>query len=166
MINVDWETDTRAFLRFVNSRASGYRLPSEAEWEYAARAGTTTAFSWGAGIRPEQAQYWWSQSYNGSPTRTTNPSGTAVVGSFQANPWGLFDVHGNVWEWAEDCYRDNLSGQTAAAYTTGSCSSRVLRGGSWSNSPRLLRSAYRDGLYPSIRNYNFGFRLSRGAPGN
>ncbi len=161
VINVDWETDTRAFLRFVNSRVSGYRLPSEAEWEYAARAGTTTTFSWGNGIRPEQAQYWWSVSYNGSPTRTTNPSGTAPVGSFQNNAWGLYDMHGNVWEWVEDCYRDNLSGQTAAANTAGDCSLRVLRGGSWSGDPYWLRSAFRIRLTSTLRLSDFGFRLAR-----
>ena len=161
VINVNWTTDTRAFVRFVNSRASGYRLPSEAEWEYAARAGTTTAFSWGNSIRPEQAQYWWSVSYNGGPTRSTNPSGTALVGSFQTNPWGLYDMHGNVWEWVEDCYRDNLSGQTAVAITTGYCSRRVLRGGSWGGVPQALRSAFRNWYHPIHRLNGSGFRLAR-----
>jgi formylglycine-generating enzyme required for sulfatase activity len=161
VINVDWETDTRAFVRFVNSRASGYRLLSEAEWEYAARAGTTTTFSLGNGVRPEQAQYWWSVSYNGSPTRTTNPSGTAPVGSFEDNAWGVYDMHGNVWEWVEDCYRDNLSGRTAAANTTGDCSLRVLRGGSWGNDPDWLRSAYRIRSTSTGRYNYFGFRLAR-----
>jgi formylglycine-generating enzyme required for sulfatase activity len=160
-INVDWETDTRAYVRFVNSRASGYRLPSEAEWEYAARAGTTTAFSWGNSISTGQAQYSWSISYNGGPTRTTTPAGTATVGSFQANPWGLYDMHGNVWEWVEDCYRDNLSGQTAAAYTSGDCSLRVLRGGSWNYSPQNLRSASRGWASSTVRGLFGGFRLAR-----
>ena len=166
VINVDWQTDTRAFVRFVNNRASGYRLPSEAEWEYAARAGTTGRFSNnGAEAQLCQIANHADQSVSFSWKNTACSDGvgeqTALVGRYTANPFGLYDMHGNVWEWVEDCYRDNLSGQTAAANTTGDCSLRVLRGGSWSNNPQDLRSANRNRDHPTSRINNNGFRLAR-----
>jgi formylglycine-generating enzyme required for sulfatase activity len=121
VINVDWQTDTRAFIRFVNSRASGYRLPSEAEWEYAARAGTTTTFPWGSSASHEDANYGADQCCSGFASGRDQWVNTAPVGQFPANSFGLFDMHGNVWEWVEDCYRGDFSVQTAAAYTTSSC---------------------------------------------
>lgn len=161
VIDVDWETETRAFVRFVNSRASGYRLPSEAEWEYAARAGTTTAFPWGATASRQYANYGAEQCCSGQASGADQWVNTSPVGSFRANPWGLYDMHGNVWELVEDCYRGDLSGQTAAAHSTVDCSSRVLRGGSWNLIPQGLRSAFRIRIIPSSRSSYSGFRLAR-----
>ncbi len=162
VINVDWQTDTRAFIRFVNGRASGYRLPSEAEWEYAARAGTPAAYPWGSSASHEHANYGADQCCSGLASGPDQWVNTAPVGQFPANSFGLYDLQGNVWEWVEDCYRGNLSGQTAAAWTTGDCSSRrVLRGGSWGNDPQFLRSADRSRISPTVRDDDWGFRLAR-----
>jgi formylglycine-generating enzyme required for sulfatase activity len=160
-VNVDWETDTRAFVGFVNSRASGYRLPSEAEWEYAARAGTTSAFPWGSTASRDYANYGSEQCCSGQASGADQWVNTSPVGSLRANPFGLYDMHGNVREWVEDCYRNTLSGQTAAAYTTEGCSSRVLRGGSWYLHPEDLRSAFRGRYNPAFRVNDIGFRLAR-----
>ena len=124
-----------------------------AEWEYAARAGTVTAYSFGATISPSQANY------SGGNLSRTQP-----VGSYAANRFGLHDMHGNVWEWVQDCYVASYppgSGDASVAVTTGGCSRRVLRGGSWLNSPRGLRAAFRIGNSTGFRNLNYGFRLAR-----
>jgi len=89
---------------------------------------------------------------------------TAPVGRYAANGFGIYDMHGNVWEWVEDCYRNNLSGQTAAAYTVGSCSLRVLRGGSWLNYSNGCRSAARYWAYPDSWYNLFGFRVVMSFP--
>jgi formylglycine-generating enzyme required for sulfatase activity len=161
VINVDWN-DAGVFAGWVNGRTGGgYRRPTEAEWEYAARAGTGTAYPWGAAVSRDHANYGAEQCCSGVANGADRWVNTAPIGSFRANPWGLFDMHGNVWEWVEDCYRGDLSGQTAAAYTTSSCSSRVIRGGSWYTSPQVLRSADRSWGTPSGRVDYIGFRLSR-----
>jgi formylglycine-generating enzyme required for sulfatase activity len=155
IIEVDWN-DAGAFAGWVNGRSGGgYRRPTEAEWEYAARAGTTTRFSWGNDDPTCD-----SAARNGANFIACNDDRTRPVGSFRANPFGLYDMHGNVWEWVEDCYRDNLSGQTAAAYTTSGCTRRVLRGGSWVSFPYWLRSANRNWLSSADRVSVIGFRLS------
>lgn len=154
-IMVDWN-DAAAYAIFVRSRAGGasYRLPTESEWEYAARAGTSTRWS----FRDAESQlgaYAW---FSGNSNSRTQP-----VGGKAANPWGLFDMHGNVWEWVEDCYNDSLANTptNGAANTTGSCSYRVNRGGSWYDYPLVLRSASRSGSAPANRLDYLGFRLSR-----
>ena len=142
--------------------ADGYRLPTEAEWEYACRAGTTTPFSTGYSISTDQANF------NGHYPYYDNPAGefrvtTTVVDSFAPNPWGLFDMHGNVWEWCWDWFDEypresqtNPSGPESGNY-------RVIRGGSWDYHGEFLRSAYRDFALASFP-YNFiGFRLVRSA---
>ncbi len=153
VIEVDW-TDAGVFARWVNGRASvsAYRRPTEAEWEYAARGGTTTRWSFGD-AENQLGTYAWFSSNSGDRTQ--------LVGGKAANPWGLYDMHGNVWEWVEDCYRDNLSGQTAAANTIQGCSDRVFRGGSWYFDPAFLRSAFRFRNSPSLRLYYLGFRVAR-----
>jgi formylglycine-generating enzyme required for sulfatase activity len=167
VINVNWE-DAQAFLAWLNEKAGlegrpdAYRLPSEAEWEYACRAGTTTPFSFGATVSTAQANY------NGDYTYGAGKKGeyrqeTMPVGSFPANPFGLHEMHGNVWEWCQDCWTANYNGAPSdgAAWTTGNCSQRVLRGGSWYNFPQYLRSADRGVNDPTNRHSGNGFRLAR-----
>ena len=159
---VNWN-DAKAYVEWL-ARKSGqrYRLPSEAEWEYGARAGTTTAFSFGDRITPQLANYGTTVSYAGSPVATT-PRKTVPVGSYAPNAFGLYDVHGNVFEWTEDCYNANYNGAPSdgAAWTSGDCGRRVLRGGAWFLNPQFLRSALRVNLHPTIRYDHFGFRLAR-----
>ena len=165
MINVSWNDITKEYLPWL-SRKTGktYRLLTEAEWEYAARAGSTTRYHFGDSER-DLCMYG-----NVADLREGEEQGlddrhcrdghvnTAPVGSFQPNAFGLYDMHGNVWEWVQDCYF-SYSGAPSdgSAWTTGDCSRRVVRGGSWNFSPRGLRSA--------IRNWNTsvnrrGLRLS------
>ena len=160
VIDVNWE-EAQAYLAWLNDRAGltgrpdAYRLPSEAEWEYACRAGTTTRYSFGDAITKAQAQF--SEGGYGSAKQTV------PVGSFPANGFGLHDMHGNVWEWCQDCWNGNYSGAPSdgSAWTTGNCSLRVLRGGSWLNDPLRLRSAKRGWITSTVRNYGIGFRLAR-----
>jgi formylglycine-generating enzyme required for sulfatase activity len=156
LINVSWD-DAKRYVAWL-SRVTGepYRLPTEAEWEYAARAGTTTAFSWGDEIGKGNANC------DGCGSHWDNHR-TAPAGSFAPNAFGLHEVHGNVWEWVEDCYHENYIGAPAdsAAWTTGDCSRRVARGGSWGNLPRFVRSADRVGVATVSRLYGLGFRVVR-----
>ena len=159
VINVSWNNITEQYLPWL-SRKSGktYRLLTEAEWEYAARAGTTTPFWWGSSISTNQANYDGNYTYGGSKGEYRQK--TLAVDSFAPNRWGLYNVHGNVWEWVQDCWSAyNGAPSDGSAQTTGDCGRRVLRGGSWSNLPRDLRSAIRDGNSPSGRNYLVGFRV-------
>jgi formylglycine-generating enzyme required for sulfatase activity len=138
--------------------ANGYRLPTEAEWEYACRAGTTSPFSTGSNITTEQANYDGNYPYNGNATKIYR-EGTTAVGSFAANRWGLYDMHGNVWEWCWDWFGSYSSGLQTDPTGADSGVSRVNRGGSWYIYAQYLRSAYRLYENPSIRNSDLGFRL-------
>ena len=144
-----------------NKNADGYRLPTEAEWEYACRAGTETPFSTGRNITARQANYDGEHPYNGN-AKGRNREETTPVGSFPANPWGLFDMHGNVSEWCWDWYDDfyDTWPQTNPAGAS-SGSARVFRGGSWVNYGRYLRSAYRNRNYPTFQDRRVGFRVAR-----
>ncbi len=162
VINVSWE-DAQDYARWLSARTGQhYRLPSEAEWEYAARAGATTIFATGAVITPSQAQYDWSSTYVGSPTAPA-PGRTAPVGSFPANAFSLYDVHGNTLEWVEDCYADSYAGAPSdgSAVRLEACPLHVLRGGSWSYPPQYLRIANRFRNLPVVRLELRGFRLAR-----
>lgn len=163
VINVSWN-DAKQYVEWL-SRKTGqrYRLLTESEWEYVARAGTTTAFSFGSSITPQQANYDTKVSYAGSPV-TTSRGQTAPVGSYALNAFGLHDVHGNVWEWTEDCWNGSYNGAPSDgnAWTSGDCGRRVLRGGSWGNDPRWLHSAYRLRYDSGFRvNLAFGLRVAR-----
>ena len=155
-INVSWR-DAKAYVSWL-SRKTGkrYRLLSESEWEYAARAGTTTRYSWGNDIGQNRANC------EGCGSRWDNRQ-TAPVGSFPANPFGLHDVHGNVWEWVEDCWNGNYRGAPtdAIAWMSGDCEKRVMRGGSWNFTPRHLRSAVRYWDTTGHRFKVIGFRVAR-----
>jgi formylglycine-generating enzyme required for sulfatase activity len=163
VINTSWE-DAKAYTDWL-SRKTGkpYRLLSEAEWEYAARAGTTTMFAYGDALSPRQANY--DGSTDGSGPSDVNRQKTVPVGSFPPNRFGLHDMHGNVSEWVEDCWHDDY---TAAAPTDGSpwhdgdCNGRVVRGGSWEDSPAEHRSAARTGGYKVDQFYTDGIRIARG----
>ncbi len=153
VMNVSWN-DAQQYVAWLSRRTGQrYRLLTEAEWEYAARAGTVTAYSYGVSMSPSLANY-----QDGSLGRAQ------VVGRYPANGFGLHDMHGNVREWVQDCGAATYSGapsDAAEAVTGGDCHSRVLRGGSWSVSPQYLRSAYRSGIQPAYRNGSIGFRVAR-----
>ena len=158
VINVNWN-EAKAYAAWLSAQTGKtYRLPSEAEWEYAARAGTRTRYSWGDSISCSQARY----GRRGDGECSNSQEGTVPVGSFAANVFGLFDMHGNVWEWVADCWHNNYEGAPTdgSAWTNGCVLTlAVVRGGSWSIAPRYLRSAYRDRVAPSDRHVNNGFRL-------
>ena len=151
VINVSWK-DAQSYVRWLSARTSKkYRLLSESEWEYVARAGTETAYSWGDSIGvncPGCGDQW---------------SDLAPVGSFEANAWGVYDMHGNVYEWVQDCYNNSYEGAPAdgSAWESENCDTRILRGGSWLNYPRYLRSASRVGFTSGVRFINNGFRIAR-----
>jgi len=168
VINVSWN-EAQAYARWLSGKTGQrYRLLTEAEWEYAARAGTTTAFSWGPTASHEYANYGTDQCCSGLASGRDQWVNMAPVGQFPANNFGLHDMHGNVWEWVEDCFADNYSGlpTNGSASAILDCSRqvsrsrRVLRGGSWNSGPEDLRSAYRVGVHPAGR-AGLGFRLAR-----
>jgi formylglycine-generating enzyme required for sulfatase activity len=163
VINVSWEDITKDYLPWLTRKAGKtYRLLTEAEWEYATRAGTTTAYSTGRTITTDQANFDDSSAYGGSGKGVYRQK-SIVVGSLnKPNYFGLHDMHGNVSEWVEDCYQNNYVGApTDGSVKIASCSSRVLRGGSWSNSLPRLRSAFREGYTPIYRSKYQGFRVAR-----
>ena len=129
-----------------------YRLPTEAEWEYACRAGTTTEYSYGDSDSKLGAYGW----YEGNSGRTTHP-----VGKKKPNAWGLYDMHGNVWEWCQDWYGNYPSGSVTDPTGPASGDDRVLRGGSFLYRSSLARSALRNSARPDSRSYSFGFRPAR-----
>jgi formylglycine-generating enzyme required for sulfatase activity len=164
VVCVNWY-DAKAYAAWL-SKTTGkdYWLLSEAQREYMTRAGTTTPFWWGSSITPAQANYNGNGVYKGGGSIGEFRGRTLPVDSFEPNPWGLYNVHGNVSDWTEDCWNDSNSGNPGdgtARTQTGACDHRVVRGGSWNLSPRFLRSAARYGGPPDNRNFNFGFRVGR-----
>ena len=156
VINVTWD-EAQAFVRWLNEHGgNGFRLPTEAEWEYAARAGTTTEYPWGDRMEPRRANCRESDCQDGFPN-------TSPVGSFPANAFGLYDMHGNVWEWVQDCWNSNYRGAPTdgSAWLSGSCGSRVRRGGSWYYEAGWLRSSSRSRTNAGTRRNNNGFRLAQ-----
>ena len=154
VVKVSWE-DAKVYTEWLSTKTGqNYRLLSEAEWEYVARAGTTTAYHFGETISPSQANH------------DKDKRGTVEVGSYPANAFGLHDVHGNVWEWVDDYWHGDYNGAPSdgSAWASDSDHDRrlcVLRGGSWFINSRDLRSAYRIRYYASGRFYIFGFRIAR-----
>ncbi len=140
----------------------GLRLPTEAEWEYACRAGTPTPFSFGEDIDPEQANYNGHYPYRGNKKGLYREQ-TVEMGSLPANPWGLYEMHGNVWEWCQDWYGPYPGGPVTDPTGPHWGEWRVLRGGCWFNFGRYLRSACRRGLDPGHRYHYIGFRLALAA---
>jgi len=157
VVCVSWQ-DAKAYVQWLNSRVSGapYRLLREAEWEYAARAGTVTKYWWGDEIGKNRANC----DDCGSPLGGQQ---TMPVGSYSANEFGLWDVHGNVWEWVEDCWSDSYvsSSMVNKLHKVESCKRYVLRGGSWNLGAKYLRAAYRLGDRPLNWDSDYGFRVAR-----
>jgi formylglycine-generating enzyme required for sulfatase activity len=155
VIYVSWH-DAKAYVAWLSEETGrDYRLPSEAEWEYACRAGTETAYSCGEDICDKDANF------------HQKVGKTTEVGSYPPNPWQLYDMHGNVWEWVEDVWHENYKDAPAdgSAWTfDGDQNGRVLRGGSWDDHPRIVRSASRFRLGSGIRINFLGFRLARTLP--
>jgi formylglycine-generating enzyme required for sulfatase activity len=157
--NVSWH-DAQEFLRRLNAREGGqavYRLPTEAEWEYAARAGSTARYSFGNSTK-ELGRYAW---YNGNAGNTTH-----AVGTLQPNVWGLYDMHGNVSEWVQDCYDNSYDGAPSdgRAWEIDNCTWRVARGGSFVYPHEVLHSAVRVRVEPEVRFLDIGFRCVRVPP--
>ena len=171
VVCVNW-ADAQAYVDWLSEETGAeYRLPSESEWEYAARAGSTARRHWGDDA-DEQCAY-----VNGADRTakrrfddwtvadcTDGAVWTSLVGAYGANAFGLHDMLGNVWEWVEDCWHDDYDGAPrdgSAWMRGGDCGRRVLRGGSWHFSPRFLRSANRSGSVAVLRNAVVGFRVAR-----
>lgn len=164
VINVSWD-DARAYALWLGRKTGRrYRLPSEAEWEYAARAGTSTAFYTGSCIDTDQANYDGFFGIDDCFAKTGVSRGrTTPVGRFPPNAFGLHDMAGNVWQWVEDRYADSY----AEAPTDGSAAirgepggRRVLRGGSWYGGPHWMRSAFREAYVADKRDSDIGFRVA------
>jgi formylglycine-generating enzyme required for sulfatase activity len=153
-------SDTVRWLVIWNKNANGYRLPTEAEWEYACQAGLGSPFSTGSNITANQANYNGNNPYNNN-AKGTYRGKTMEVGSFGENRWGLYDMHGNVWEWCWDWYGPYNSGARTDPIGASSGTSRVRRGGGWDGNAQGLRSASRDHGTPSYRSDYLGFRLVR-----
>lgn len=157
VINISWE-DAQAYCVWLsNCSGCSFRLPSEAEWEYACRAGTNADFFWGDDVKLAGDYAWFEANSNGK----THP-----VGEKTANPWGLYDMTGNVWEWVEDAWRENYmdvacDGSTSDGETEGDLVRHVLRGGSWNQGPQVVRSSNRYRGKPSLQNDLIGFRLAQ-----
>ncbi len=181
VINVSWR-DATDYARWLSEQTGlDYRLPTEAEWEYAARAGTTGIRYWSnekhrekepacryASVLDEKSKSLVIEKFSSASNWKYFNCGdnypfTAPVGKFKPNQWGLFDVLGNVWEWNQDCYVDTYKGaqDDGTAQKDGKCQYRVLRGGSWNFFPQWLRSAGRYGSSPDNRDFDVGFRLAR-----
>lgn len=162
VINVSHRDITQQFLPWLNDvTGKRYRLPSEAEWEYAARAGSGAEYTWGDNLTCAMARF-----DGGSASmcnaRDGKNRGTAPVASYKPNAFGLYDMHGNVWEWVEDCWNPNYEGAPGdgSVWRNGNCEVRVLRGGSWDYTKNGLRSANRYYFSQKVRKPGYGFRLA------
>ncbi|NJM66438.1 MAG: SUMF1/EgtB/PvdO family nonheme iron enzyme [Acaryochloris sp. RU_4_1] len=159
---VSWLDAIEFCARLSQQMGRDYRLPSEAEWEYACRAGTVTPFAYGSTITSEQANYQGQFSY-GSGSKGVYRQSTTPVGRFPANAFGLYDMHGNVYEWCLDCWHKNYDGAPTDGrpwLTSKETDPRVLRGGSWYNKPRYCRAANRSRYAPHNRINDIGFRVA------
>ena len=162
VVCVNWH-DAKAYAAWLSSvTGKQYRLLSEAEREFVTRAGTATPFWWGSMISTDQANYDGRMTYANGPVGQWRNS-TVAVDDFLPNAWGLYNVHGNVWEWTEDCWNDQNAGNPGdgTARSSGDCNLRVVRGASFNNAPHTLRAARREREPAENRLVNFGFRVAR-----
>ena len=158
--DVSWD-DAQAYATWLSGQTGdAYRLPSEAEWEYAARAGTTTKYHWG-NTRVGQNRANCEDCGSRWDDRQTTP-----VGQFAPNAFGLYDMHGNVWEWVEDCANRSYTGAPTdgSAWGSGRCIQRLRRGGAFNSGRLSLRAASRYGSQPHLRGDTRGFRVARSLP--
>ena len=158
VINVSWNDITQKYIPWLNQQTGKrYRLPTETEWEYAARAGGESVYPWGSSISCSYADYWGND-------QSCHGEGTSVVGRFAENGFGLHDTLGNVWEWVQDWYGSDYYRSSPASAPQGRSSGtdRVLRGGSWGSTPRYVRSANRISNSPDFRDNLAGFRVAQG----
>jgi formylglycine-generating enzyme required for sulfatase activity len=155
VVCVSWEDATAYAAWLVARTGRRFRLLTEAEWEYAARAGSTTSYWWGTSALPGQAN-----GKLGPPTEWRQ--GTVPAASFAPNPWGLWQMHGNTWEWVEDCWHPSHAGAgpDGRARQGPADSKRVVRGGAWHNGPPGLRSARRHAADRNLRRSDIGFRIA------
>ncbi len=163
VINVNWN-DAKRYANWLRKKTNKpYRLLTEAEWEYAARAGSSTKYPWGSQASREYANYGSEQCCDGLAQGRDRWVNTSPAGSFPPNNFGLHDMLGNVWEWVEDCYQDNYDGASpnGRAQTSGNCEYRVMRGGAWDFVPMSLRPAVRLFDRPTSRIDNLGFRVAQ-----
>jgi formylglycine-generating enzyme required for sulfatase activity len=163
VVCINWH-DAQAYADWLTEvTAKTYRLLSEAEWEYACRAGSTTTFWWGSAISPNEANYNGTYLYAGGGAKGEWRCGTVPVDTFAPNPWGLYQTHGNVWEPCADHWNESTveAPSDGSAWLSGDAARRVLRGGSWFNFPWSLRSAHRHGCYTYGRVAGFGIRVAR-----
>ncbi len=162
VVGASWD-DAVAYCQWL-SKTTGkdYRLPGEAEWEYACRAGTQGPFWWGSAISTDDANYDGNSTYAGGKKGQYRKA-TVPVESFKPNPWGLYQVHGNVWEWCADNWHENYRGapEDGSVWKGGDEGRRVLRGGSWHGDPRDLRAAARVRDSSGDRSDHAGFRVAR-----
>ncbi|MEM7772333.1 MAG: formylglycine-generating enzyme family protein [Cyanobacteria bacterium P01_A01_bin.37] len=160
---VSWDDATEFCSRLRQRTGRHYRLPSEAEWEYACRAETTTPFHFGETITDQLANYRATSTYGRGPTGEYRQETTPVTQFDAPNAFGLCDMHGNVWEWCQDPWHDNYEGEPPTDGSVweegGNDSLRVRRGGSWFNDPRHCRSAYRVNYLRDYRDTDYGFRV-------
>ena len=157
---VTWEQAVEFCRKLSEKEGTQYRLPTEAEWEYACRAGTTTPFHTGETISTDQANYDGNYTYAGGRKGVFRET-TTDVGSFAPNAWGLHDMHGNVWEWCADWYGEYPKGEASDPTSPAQGEKRVVRGGCWINFPAVCRSANRGKTVPVSWNFHFGFRVVR-----
>ncbi|MBI1393967.1 MAG: SUMF1/EgtB/PvdO family nonheme iron enzyme [Alphaproteobacteria bacterium] len=160
-INISYE-DAQAYLAWISAKTGKrYRLPTEAEWEYAARAGAKTPFWFGNAISTSQANFNGQYPYAGA-SKEKSAGKTMPVGSYKANGFGLYDVHGNTWEWTEDCWRANHAGNPGDGRpVAGACAQRVLKGGAFNGGAWRTRAAHRKPAGAKAHDYDTGFRIVR-----
>ena len=155
IVNISW-SDTQEYTAWLSKKTGRkYRLLSEAEWEYAARAGTTTGYWWGNKLKKKYANC----RKCGTPWSGKK---SAPVGSFKPNPWGIYDMHANIWEWVQDCWTNDHKGAPSdgSARTDGNCERKSVRGGSWYYYSQVAKSPSRDSHPIHLWSYNIGIRLA------
>ena len=165
---VSWYDAKEFCARLSRKTGLTYRLPSESQWEYASRAGSTSPFHFGPTITSDLANYWGTYTYGNTPFGVYRKKTTAV-GCFKvANEFGLYDMHGNVWEWCEDDWHDNYQGAPVdgTAWLLEKSKIKVIRGGSWYLKPYYCRSAFRNYFYPAFFYKTIGFRVVSVLPGS